>query len=291
MSTNKQSLSIIIPIYNEEKAINQTIEELKDEIKNLDLDYEIITVNDNSNDKTKEILEKIEGIKIINHPYNKGYGASLKTGIKEAKFENLLFFDADGQHPPKEIKELLKYIDNFDMITGARIKKGYKGPGIRKPGKKILHWVANYLTGVKIPDLNCGFRIVKKELISKFMHLMPSGFSFSTTSTLAFLKEGLNVKFVPVEINKRTGKSTVKPRDAFKTLLLIIRIILLFSPLRIFLPISIVLFFGATITGIYDVFVRINLTDTTLLLFISSLLIFFFGLLADQLAAIRREIK
>jgi len=287
-----KQLSIIIPVYNEEKAIEQTIEGLKTElIKIPELEYEIIAINDSSKDKSKEILESIQGIKLINHPYNKGYGSSLKTGIKESKFEWLLFFDADGQHPAEKIQELLKFSDDFDLISGARIK-GHKGPIIRQPGKKILNWVANYLTGVKIPDINCGIRLVKKEYLLKFTHIAPNGFSFSTTTLIAFLKEGLNVKFVPIEVNKRIGKSTVKPRDAFKTLMLIIRIILLFSPLKVFLPISLILFTGSAVIGAYDIFTGpANITDITLLLFISSILIFFFGLMADELSSIRREIK
>ena len=290
--TSKKNLSIIIPAYNEEKVIEQTIESLQKELNKLDLEYEIIAINDGSADKTKETLEKIRDIKLINHPYNKGYGASLKTGIKNAKFDFMLFFDADGQHPTKEISNLLKDINNFDMITGARIKKGYKGPYLRRPGKKILHMIANYLTGKKIPDLNCGLRIIKKEELLRFLHIMPNGFSFSTTTTLVFIKESLSVKFVPIELNKRTGKSTVHPKDALRMLLLIIRIIMLFSPLKVFLPVSLVIFVGALILGLYDIFLRpLNITDATILLFISSILIFFFGLLADQLAAIRREIR
>ena len=283
-------LSVIIPVYNEEKIVAETIKGLKNELNKLDLEYEIIVVNDASTDKTKEILEKITDIQIINHPYNKGYGASLKTGIGKAKFNNLLFFDADGQHKTEHISDMLKYIDDFDLIVGARI--GYKGPLIRQPGKRVLHYLANYLTQQKIPDLNCGFRIVKKEPILRFAHLLCDGFSFSTTAILLFITEGLAVKYVPVRINKRKGKSKVKPRHAFDALIVILRTILLSSPLRIFLPISFLLFLGTLISGIYDIFFRpFNLTDITIVLFLSSLLIFFFGLLADQLAAIRKELK
>jgi glycosyltransferase involved in cell wall biosynthesis len=288
----KKTLSVIIPAYNEEKIIAQTIKGLKKELNKLDLDYEIIVVNDASTDKTRGGLEKINNIKLINHPYNKGYGASLKTGIKNTKFDLLLFFDGDGQHPVEEIPNLLKYSRDFDMVTGARIKKGYKGPYIRQPGKKLLNSIANYLTGRKIPDLNCGFRVIRKEELLRFLHIMPNGFSFSTTTTLAFIKESLNVKFIPIRVKRRTGKSTVKSKDALRMLLLILRIILLFSPLKVFLPVSLILFSAALLSGIYDIFFRpLNITDPTILLFISSLLIFFFGLLADQISAIRREIK
>jgi len=286
----KINLSVIIPVYNEEKAIGQIIEELKKELNKLDLEYEIITINDASTDKTGEILERISEIKVIHHSNNKGYGGSLKTGIEKAKFNNLLFFDSDGQHEPRYISEMIKYIDEFDMIVGART--GYKGPIIRQPGKKLLHWLANYLTRQKIPDLNCGFRVVKKDQISKFTHILCDGFSFSTTTTLLFLSEGKSIKYIPITINKRMGKSTVKPKHAIDTLIVILRSILISSPLRVFLPISFSLFFLAVISGMYDIFIGpINISDATILLLISSLLIFFFGLLADQLAAIRKELK
>jgi len=285
----KQSLSIIIPAHNEEKIIGQTIQSLKNELSKIaDLEYEIIVVNDFSTDKTTDILGKIEGIKIINHTQNKGYGASLKNGIKEAKFENLLFFDADGQHKPEYIPEFLKYADDFDMISGARV--GYKGPIIRQPGKRILHWLANYLSQQKIPDLNCGLRLVKKTKISEFTHLLCDGFSFSTTSSLLFLTEGLSVKYIPITINKREGKSMVRPKHALDTLMFILRVILLTSPLRVFLPISILLFAVGGAWLIQNL-VHKNISDITLLLLISAVLIFFFGLLADQVSAIRREVK
>ena len=287
----QKSLSIIIPAYNEEEAIAKTINGLKKELGNLNLDYEIIVVNDGSTDKTKEILEKIPEIKLINHPFNKGYGTALKTGIEKTKFDSLLFFDADGQHKTEYISEFLKYADNYNMVAGART--GYKGPLIRQPGKKLLQWLANYLSQQKIPDLNCGFRIVKKEPILRFTHLLCDGLSFSTTTTLLFLTEGLSVKYVPITINKRRGgKSTVKPKHALDTLIVILRTILLSSPLRVFLPISFLLFLGALGSGIYDFFFRpFNLTDITIILFLSCILIFFFGLLADQLTAIRKELK
>jgi len=285
-----KNLSIIIPAYNEQGAIAETIKGLKKELSDIDLNYEIIVVNDGSTDKTKKILEKISGIKLINHPYNKGYGASLKTGVRNAKSNLLMFFDGDGQHLPENIPNFLKHIKDFDMVSGALPKKGYKVPYIRRPGKKLLHLIANYLTGMKIPDVNRGLRIVRKNDISKFLHILPNGFSFSTTTMLAFIKDGLSVKFVPIKIKKRIGKSAVKPKDAPKMLLLILRIILLFSPLKIFLPVSI-FFFILGIASLIQNLIVTNISDVTVLLLISGMLIFFFGLLADQNSAIRREMK
>jgi glycosyltransferase involved in cell wall biosynthesis len=288
-----KNLSVIIPVYNEEKVVGETINGLKKELTRLNLNYEIIAINDGSTDKTKDVLEKIEGIEILNHPYNKGNGAALKTGIKAAKFDNLLFFDADGQHKAEYIQELIKYSNDFDMVVGART--GYKGPFIRQPGKKILLWLANYLSNQRIPDLNCGFRIIKKDQLSKLAHLLCDGFSFYTTVTLIFISEGLSIKYIPITINKRRGKSKVKSKDALDTFILILRIILLSSPLRVFLPITGTLILLGFISFIIDIIqsakTLLNISDSTILLFISSLLVFFFGLLADQIAAIRKEIK
>lgn len=286
---DQKSISIIIPAYNEEGSILQVLNYLKEYLKNQSFLYEIIIVNDGSKDKTGDLVREVEGIKLISHPYNKGYGAALKTGIRNSKFNWLLFFDSDGQHDPKYIPQFLEYMNQYDLITGARIT-GYKGSLFRQLGKKILLVVARYLVNKKIPDLNCGFRLAKKEYINKILHFLPNSFSFSTTTTIAFYKEGFNVKFVPIEMKERIGRSTVKSRDAFRTLMFIIRVILLFSPLRFFLPFFFILFLSGLISLIYDI-IRVNITDTTLLLITSSLIVFFFGLLSDQLAAIRRELK
>lgn len=288
----KINFSIIIPAYNEQNTILTTLNELKKYLwSNFANHYEIIVVNDGSNDKTAEILSNINDneIKVINHPYNKGYGASVKTAASKATKDWLITFDADSQHKIEDIGRLIQASYGFDMVVGSR--QGYKGPLVRQPGKKILHWVAEYLVEHKIPDLNSGLRLIKRECFNKYSHLLPNAFSWTTTITLAFFKNGLNVNYLPIEINKRQGgKSTVKTSDAFKTLMLILRIIMLFSPLRIFLPITIILGTLTLIFGIFDLSQK-NITDATVLLLVSTILIFFFGLLADQIASIRREIK
>jgi len=288
-----KNISVIIPAYNEADSIKSVLDNLKNTLNNLNLEnFEIIVINDASTDNTKSVLESIENIKTINHSYNKGYGAGLKTGAKNAKHDWVLTFDADGQHNPKYIEEMLKYTDEYDLIAGER--QGYQGPWIRQPGKKVIHWLARYLLGHKVNDFNCGLRLIKRDEFLRFEHLYPDGFSCSTTSVFAFLKEKLNIKFVPLEINKRdSGKSLVNPKDALTYFMLIIRLIMLFSPLRIFLPISGLFFLGFLGLFINDILISEfnNITDSTVLLFITSVLIFFFGLIADQLAAIRRELN
>ena len=200
----------------------------------------------------------------------------------------ILVFDADGQHRVEDIKKLIEAGKNYDMVIGAR--QGYQGPLIRQPGKKLLKLTAEYLVDKKILDLNSGLRLIKKEHFNKYSHLLPNAFSWTTTITLAFLKEGLSINYVPIEINKRQGgKSTVKPSDGFRVFMLILRIIMLFSPLRIFLPVSLVLLAVGSIGLIIDI-ILLNISEGTIFVLIASMLIFFFGLIADQIASIRREI-
>ena len=174
------------------------------------------------------------------------------------------------------------------MIIGAR--QGYQGPWIRQPGKKLLNSIASYLVDFKIPDLNSGLRLIKKDLFFRFSHLYPNNFSLTTTITLAFIKEALNVKYIPIKIEKRLGTSTVKPRDALQTFILITRIITLFSPMRFFLPISLFLLILTSVSLIYD-FTERNISDASVILFLGSVLTFFFGTILDQISALRRHNK
>lgn len=286
-----QKFSIIIPVYNEEQSVKQTLMNLVDflQSKYQKDDYEIIIVNDASTDKTKGVLETLQNINLINHPYNKGYGASLKTGVKNAQYEIVLFFDGDGQHKPEYIPELLKYIDDYGMIVGKR--QGYQGPPWRQPGKKLVGWLANYLVNKKIPDINSGMRTIRKDLFLNFIHILPNGFSLSTTITLALFNEGLDIKYVPITINQRTGKSTVGIRDGFNTIMLIFRMIMLFNPMKIFGPISLSLLLFGIIFSICGIVFYGHFPISGSVIILTGLILFFNGLLADQLANIRREIK
>jgi glycosyltransferase involved in cell wall biosynthesis len=281
---SKQDVTIIIPAHNEEEGIADAI----NGIKRLNVGYEIIVVDDGSTDNTYKLASET-GVKIIRHPYNKGYGAALKTGIRNAEADVVLFMDADGQHKPSDIQKLLQYIrEEYDMVVGARTKKS-KISLLRRPGKKVLSITANYLAGVKIPDLNSGFRALKKSVVLEFMHILPNSFSFSTTITLALITSGYSVKYVPIEAPERVGTSKIKPfRDGFRFILMIVRTIALFNPLKIFLPVSLLLFLSGVSYLIYEVIVYVDISDTSLLLIISSLLIFFFGVLSDQVSVLIR---
>lgn len=277
-------ISIIIPAYNEENGIRKVLENLNSRFPGSD----IIVINDGSTDKTAEIIKQFK-IKAINHSTNKGYGASLKSGIKAAINEHLIFLDADGQHSIEDISKLISEIEDFDMVVGARTANSHRPLG-RRPGKVILKWVSQILSGEKIPDLNSGFRSVKKSIIKKYLHLLPQGFSASTTMTLIFITRGYSVKYIPIQTKKRIGHSSVKPlKDGFSTILTMIRLITLINPLKIFLPSSFILF----ITGIFWTIPYIingkGLTVASLFLMLSGILIFFMGMIADQISQMRLE--
>jgi glycosyltransferase involved in cell wall biosynthesis len=284
--SKQPEISIIIPVYNEASGIEATLDELLFFAK--DKNWEIIIVNDGSTDGTNEFLKEPAKYKVINHPYNKGYGASLKTGIKNAAAEIVVFFDGDGQHNPEDIPKLLEKLPNSDMVVGMRTKS----PGqdwIRKPGKWILGKVANILSDHKIPDLNSGLRAIRKSIIERMLDIFPDGFSFSTTSTIAFFKLGYNVVYVPITVRPRTGKSTVRQvKHGPQVLLLILRLISLFSPLRIFLNVSAIFFMIGFIYQIEEIIRRgWHIVNGALLMIISAVLVFLFGLIADQLSALR----
>lgn len=284
--TNKPDVTIIIPAHNEEEGITDVITQLKE----LSGNYEILVVDDGSTDDTHKLASET-GVKVIRHPYNKGYGAALKTGIRNAKTDIVLFMDADGQHKPSDIEKLIPYIGEYAMVVGARTKKS-KISLLRRPGKKILSLTANFLAGMKIPDLNSGFRALKKNVAMEFMHILPNSFSFSTTITLALVNSGYSVKYVSIEALERVGTSKIKPfRDGFRFIILIIRTVVLFNPLKVFLPVSAVLFIVGLFELIREIIVYFDVWTMPILLILSAILIFFFGILADQISSLRREIK
>jgi len=275
-------ISIIIPACNEESVIGRVLDEIRRVMDGTKIDYEIIVVDDGSTDKTSCIV-KDKKVTLIRHQYNRGYGASLKTGIKSAKGELILITDADGTYPGKDIPKLLKYAEEYDMVVGARIGEDVNISWHRKPGKFILSKLADYLSGVRIPDLNSGFRVFKKNVALEFFHLFPAGFSFTTTITLACLSDDYTVKYVPINYYKREGKSKISPfKDGFDLILLIIRTIVYFNPLKVFIPASILLFLIAVFVAIYSIAIMGKFMDITVLIItMTSIQTAFIGLLAD----------
>lgn len=283
------SLSIIIPAFNEAEGIGGVLQTLRTYLDQQRIVADILVVDDGSTDGTGDKASVISGVRVITHTRNKGYGAALKTGISAATTEWVMTYDSDSQHTPENLAAVLPAMkENVDLIIGKR--EGYNGPFIRQPGKRLIGIVANYLTETKIPDFNSGLRAFRREKVLPYLHLFPNGFSFSTTSTVCFLKEGLNVLFVPIRIQQRTGKSTVRPRDAGKTFMLILRLIMLFSPLRIFLPATGMLMLITIGEISYELVVHRNFSDAGVALLSLTCMLFFFGLLADQVAVLRREV-
>lgn len=282
MNSRAPQISIVIPVYNEEENLSVLISELSSYSRNM----EVIFVDDGSTDQSTEII-KNSGFQLISHEENCGYGAALKTGIKNASGEFVLIMDSDGQHQIKEIEKLITKCSDHDMVVGKRTTGGKM---IRRPGKFLLRTAAWYLSGKNIPDLNSGFRIFRKDFAIRYFPILPDGFSFTTTITLAALVDGYRVSYVPVEVRPRSGgKSMVSVSDLFRTFYFILKIMVFFNPLKVFLPASILCLFTAAADLVFEWYTRgINIPDSFLLLFLSGLILFFFGLLADMISSMRK---
>ena len=281
---NSTGVSIVLPVYNEKNAITATITELQKILENLNYPYEIIAVNDGSTDGTEELLQSFSTIRLINHRRNRGYGAALKTGIRQAKYNLVAITDADGTYPNERLPELISLARSVDMVVGARIGKDVKYSRLRKIPKYFLVSFAQWLAKQPIPDLNSGMRVFYKPTVEKFFHILPDQFSFTTTITLAMLTNNYLVHYEPVNYYHRVGKSKIKPiRDTLNFIQLILRTGVYFAPLRVFLPVAGIFYGGFFFSLYYDIFVEANLTDSTLILFVAATQITIFALLADML--------
>jgi len=246
----KKAITIIVPAFNEENGIKSVLSELVKCLIDSDLEHEVIVVNDGSCDNTGSIASSISGVKIIEHKKNRGYGASLKTGIRHAKYDIICITDADGTYPNKRIPELLEYLidGDFDMVVGARKLKD--SSLIRRPAKWTIRKLAEHMTDETIPDFNSGLRLFKKNIAKTFFGLLPNGFSFTTTITLAMLNNGYLVGFVPINYFQRIGDSKIHPiKDTYNFVILVLRISLYFRPLKIFIPMSLLLLLLSVLWG------------------------------------------
>lgn len=278
------AFSLVLPVYNEEEAIASTLDELQKILHSAGCEYEIVAVNDGSCDRTGEILRDRSDIRLIEHRRNRGYGAALKTGIRHARYPLIVITDADGTYPNERIPQLVTLATQADMVVGARIGANVKYPTIRKIPKWFLVRFAEWVTRTSIPDLNSGLRIFRKSVVEQFLKILPDTFSFTTTITLAMLTNNYIVHYEPIDYRYRIGTSKIKPiRDTLRFVQLILRTGVYFAPLRVFLPLATVFFMGCMFTLIQDIFVREDLTERTLILFIASTQTAMFALLADMI--------
>ncbi len=279
------TLSIVIPAYNEAAGIRRVLTKICADYA----DAEILVVDDGSTDGTGDQLEGLP-VRVLRHPINLGNGASVKTGIRKAHGDFVLLLDADGQHSPEDVGSLLQYAGLYDLVVGARVKASHQN-AVRALGNGALERMASYLSGTPIPDLTSGFRVFRREYIIEFIHLLPNRYSYPTTSTLAFLKAGYTVKFVPIAANKRQGGTSGQKllANGAKFALIILRMVTLFSPMKIFAPVAAVLFAVGAGYGLWTIFTEIHITNTTVLLCITSIIVFLQGLISEQIAALRFE--
>jgi len=274
-------ISVVIPAYNEESGLADVVRGLRASMESSGCPFEIIVVDDGSRDHTPEVARGL-GVTVVTHTKNRGYGAALKTGIRAATGDQVLICDGDGTYPPESIPELLARADAYDMVVAARTGPSVEIPIFRKLAKGILRRLAIYLSESEIPDLNSGLRIFRKESAMSHFPILPAGFSFTTTITLAMLCNEGSVSYVPCNYNKRRGQSKIRPlRDTVNFLILILRTVLYFNPLKIFLPVSLAIGAMFVASLAYDLFVLRDLTEKTLILLFGAAQILAIGVIAD----------
>ncbi|WP_431066318.1 glycosyltransferase family 2 protein [Methylotuvimicrobium sp.] len=276
------SISVVLPAKNEAQNIAVVLRRLK----HLLPDAEIIVVNDGSTDNTAKLAAKA-GAKVISHPYSQGNGASIKTGARNAGGDILVFMDADGQHDPGDIPALLAKLDaGYDMAVGARHAKTHAS-WLRRFANAFYNKLASIMTGYRIEDLTSGFRAVKADKFRRFLYLLPNGFSYPTTSTMAFFRSGFPVAYVPIHAGKREGRSHIKLlRDGIRFFVIIMKIGALFSPMRLFLPLSFLVFMTGASYYAYTFITSGRFTNMSAVLFLASLFIFLIGILSEQVSSL-----
>jgi len=277
-------VTVLLPAFNEEHSITSTIRSIRQRYP----DFEILVVDDGSTDSTMKTAMAASA-NAWPHPYNMGNGAAIKTGLRCASGQWVIMMDADGQHDPADIERLLVYRDRFDMVVGARSGSGQAGIH-RLIANQIYNRLASYVTKFPIEDLTSGFRLVKKDTVAQFIYLLPNTFSYPTTLTMAYLRSGRSLKYVPIETKPRTGKSKIRIlQDGTRFFLIITKIATLFSPLRVFLPVSALFFLTGLGYYLYTFITSHRFSNMSALLFTTSVIIFMMGLISEQITQMRYE--
>ena len=278
------STSVIIPAFNEADSIADVVSALAASA----VWHQLIVVDDGSEDDTAE-RARAAGATVVRHPYNKGNGAAVKSGVRAATGEFVLIIDADGQHQPGDALRILERVGEYDLVVGARAT-ATQATQARRLGNGLLNQLASYLTDRQIPDLTSGLRAASRAHFREFLHLVPNGFSTPTTTTLAFLKAGYSVDFVPIEARRRIGRSKIRfARDGAKFFLILLKIVTIFSPLRIFVPVSLLTFLVGAAYAVFTIITEMHVTNSSVLLIVLSVVIFLVGLVSEQISALRFE--
>lgn len=281
----RPEVSIILPAYNEEKAIGKVIDDIRSAMKDSSHRYEIIVVDDRSDDRTVEIA-RMKDVRVIQRLVQGGSGASRRTGILAAEGDVIVMLDADGSYEARDIPHLLHYFPDYDQVNGARTSEQGTLKFLRAPAKWFIRMLACYLTGTNIPDLNTGLKAFKKDIMKKYLWVLPNGFSCVTTMTLAFLANGYAVKYIPTNYYKRIGQSKFHPiKDTVAYLNTVIRMMMYFRPLRVFLPLSAMLVLLGILKSILSLAYTSSLQESDIIIFMTAIMLGALGLIADLIVA------
>lgn len=275
-----RAVSVVIPAYNEGAHVADQVRDVERVLATTGWTYEILVVDDGSQDQTAQEAAKTTA-HVLRRARNRGYGASLKAGIRRARYDYILITDADGTYPVSAIPAMLAAAERNAMVVGARTGRTVRIPLIRRPAKAFIRWLASYLSGEPIPDLNSGLRLMRKDLVERYVHLLPDGFSFTTTITLASICNGHPVEYQTIDYHARLGNSKIRARHAYDFTLLVLRVIVYFNPLKVFIPLGALLFLAGVSKLGYDIY-RDNLSESTVLGLLAALIVWCVGLLADQ---------
>ncbi len=284
-SDEEYDVVVVIPAFNEQNAVGPTVDRVRAALKATPYSFDVVVVDDGSEDDTADAALQ-HGARVIQLQSNCGYGAALKTGIGATRSKFIAIIDADGTYPESNLPGMLNRAEDVDMVVGARDQASKAIPLIRRPAKRFLTWLASYLAGRIIPDLNSGLRIIRRSSVEQFLPIFPQGFSFTTTSTLAMLCTNHRVVYEPIEYQKRIGRSKIRPVDFFNFLILVLRTIVLFNPLKVFVPAGAMLAFIGTGSLAYDVYM-INLSDSTVMTLLAAMMTWSIGLLADMISRLQ----
>ena len=278
--------SVVIPAFNEASGIAGVVEGVRE----AGPWHEILVIDDGSTDDTAE-RARAAGARVVRQPYNKGLGAAIKRGIRTADGTHVLIMDGDGQHRPEDARRLVARLGEYDLVVGARPAATQATSG-RRLGNALLNELASRLTAHPVADLTSGFRAARTELLREFVHMLPNGFSSAATITLAAIKAGYSITFEPTAARQRQGSSKIRfARDGFKFWLILLRVVTIYSPLRIFVPISLLLLAGGLGYSLWTIVTETNVTDTAAMLIMLSVLVFLIGLVSDQIATLRMDAR